>query len=187
MRGFLSEQFAPTFTGEVMMRLAAPQRFGERELTVAGFKVRAWWVSGVLPLRAHEENGRTSTGITVVVRPDWLERPPVVTPLASFIRREGDWHAYPDGSLCYVLAAEWRDRLGKFMTNSSEDISRAIDYGATWLLSATDSLVTRHLLGARHSLEKWPSEWVAYAHGEEGEKEYRRLKHAGGQQLQTKS
>ena len=174
MREFLSEQFAPTFTGELMMRLAAPQQFGERELTVAGFKMRGWWVSGVLPLRAHEENGATSTGITVVVRPDWLERPPVVTPDAPFIRRAIDWHAYPDGSLCYVLRDEWYDRLARLMSNNSEDISRAIDYATTWLLAATDSLVTRHLLGARHGIKQWPSKWTAYSHGDEGVKEYRR-------------
>src|SRR5207247_580057 len=123
--------------------------------------------SGVLPLKAHGEDGAASSSVTVLVRPDWLELPPVVASYSPFIRREVDWHAYPDGSLCYVLRDEWRDRLAKLMTNNSEDISRAIDYAATWLLAATDSLVTRHLLGARHGIEKWPKEWLAYAHGED--------------------
>ena len=177
MRGFLSDQFAPSFTGELMMRLSSPQQFGEREGTVAGVKLRMWWVSGVLALRAHEENGATSTGVTIVVGPNWLDRPPVVTPHATFIRREVDWHAYPDGSLCYVLRDEWRDRLGKLMTKNQEDISLAIDYAATWLLAATDSLVTRHLIGARHGIKQWPPEWLAYAHGDEGVKEYQREKY----------
>ncbi len=186
MRRFLSEQFAPTFAGELMMRLSAPQQFGERELTIAGVKLRAWWVSGILPLRAHEENCTTSSGVTVVVSSDWLERPPTVIAHESFIRRETDWHAYADGSLCYVLKDEWRDRLAKLMTNNKEDISCAIDYAATWLLAANDSLVTRHLLGARHGIKKWPAEWFAYAHGEEGVEEYRRAKQARGQQYPNK-
>ena len=178
MRNFLSEQFAPTFTADLMRRLAGPQQMGERNWTVAGVKLRACCVSGLLPLRAHDENGATSSSISVVVKPDWLQQPPTVTSHAPFIRREVDWHAYPDGSLCYVLKDEWRDRLAKLMANNREDISHAIDYAATWLLAATDSLVTRHLLGVRHGIKQWPAEWLAYAHYDEGVEEYRREKQA---------
>src|SRR6185369_2642518 len=175
---------APTFAGELMMRLSGTPQFGVRELTIVNVKLRAWWVSGLLPLKAHEGNGATSSSITIVVEPDWLERPPTVTAHDSFIRREIDWHAYPDGSLCYVLKDEWRDRLGKFMTYNKEDISRAMDYAATWLLAATDSLVTRHLFGSRHGIKQWPPDWLAYAHGDEGVKEYRREQQRAGNNTQ---
>ena len=165
------------------MRLSMPHNFGERELSVVGMKLRAWWTSGVLPLRAHGENGTTMSRVSVVVRPEWLEMPPTVTAHEPFIRREADWHAYVDGSLCYVLKDEWRDRLGKLMTKNAEDISLAMDYALTWMVAATDSLVTRHLLGARYGIVNWPPEWDAYAHGDEGVEEYRREKLARRQHL----
>lgn len=174
MRDFLSEQFAPTFAHELTSRLLSPQQLGERNLKSRGLSQRGWWTFGQLPLRAHGENGATSTGITVLITADWVERAPTVITHASFVRREADWHAYSDGALCYVLTDEWRDRLSKLMTNNNEDILRAIDYAATWLLAATDSLVTRHLLGTRYGIDKWPVKWLAYAHGNDGVREYLR-------------
>ncbi len=178
MRQFLSEAFAPTFAGQFLLRLEAPHDFGKGPLKKGGGGMLAWFVSGLLPLKTHGESGQTKSRMTVLVRPDWLEVPPSVIVPEQFIRRDSNWHTYEDGRLCYVLEEEWRDRLGRILTQNSEDICFLMDYAATWLLSASDSLITRHLLGARHGIEKWPDDWQAYAHGEDGVKEYRREKGA---------
>lgn len=107
---------------------------------------------------------------------DWLEIPPYVICPESFIRREIDWHAYSDGGLCYVLQTEWQDRLVRLLKTHDYDAAYVIDYAITWLLAASDSLITRHLIAGRHGIEKWPESWAAYAHGDAGVREYLREK-----------
>src|SRR6266568_583627 len=176
MRGFLGENFAATFAGECLMRLSPPHSIGKRSSNIVGFDLSPWCVSGSLSLKAHGEDGKTESPVTIVVKPNWLEVPPEVFAHDKFIRREIDWHTDREGRLCYVLSAEWKDRLANLMTSSNEDIAYVTDYAVTWLLAASDSLITRHLLGSRHGIQKWPATRKGFAHFDEGIQEYLREK-----------
>ena len=167
---FLSEQFALTFTGEIHGRLLPPREIGGG--TVGSSGKNRWFTSGLLPLNAHGEDGKTKVQLTILVGSDWIKVPPYAICHEKFIRRETDWHAYPDGGLCYVLQMKWKDRLENIFEKRPNEISYLIDYGATWLLASVDSLISRHLLANRHGIEVWPKAWEAYAHYDEGLEEY---------------
>jgi hypothetical protein len=174
MREFLSKAFAPTFAAEFSMRLEPSNYSGERHWNRSGIKKRTWFACGLLPLKAHGETGTVKCHIGIFAGADWLEVPPIVQTESGFIKRDIDWHAYSDGRLCCILQQEWNDRLSKTLRKSNFDIAFVMDFAATWLLASTDSLITRHLIAARHGIDRWPPEWSAYGHGEIGVKEYER-------------
>lgn len=168
--------FAQTFAGQFLTRLQSPHECGERKKMLLNFEYQEWYVNGNWQLKAHGENGKTSVRLFIHVGADWLSVPPVVKVYESFMREDIDWHRYKDGGLCYVLKEEWCDRLARIFERSNGDMAYTMDYAATWLLAATDSLVTRHLIGFRLNLDKWPEEWLAYSHFDAGVEEYRREK-----------
>lgn len=174
MIGDYSKMFAATFSGQVLVRLQQPHESGRFKRKTVNVESIEWYVSGYWLLKAHGEDGRVKVRIRVYVGEDWMLNPPAVKVHEEFMRKDIDWHRYSDGGLCYVLKEEWRDRLERIFERSKGDMAYTMDYAATWLLAATDSLVTRHLIGHRHNIGKWPDEWQAYSHYDVGAEEYRR-------------
>lgn len=99
---------------------------------------------------------------------DWPDAPPKVWCFESWIRRDIDWHVYPDGGLCWCLDAEWKDLQG--WRGKSRD-AIATD-GLRWLFKAVDLMLVRHLVGHYRKLVEWPDEWNAWAHGDTGVAQY---------------
>lgn len=132
-----------------------------------------WFINGTLPLKAHGENGSTRSIVSIQVKENWIDVPPVVTAYGDYIRCEQNWHA-SSGSLCYVLAQEWQDRLRRLLAKSDGDMNLVMDFATTWLLAATDSLITRHFFASRCGIVDWPADWPEYAHGNSGVEEYKR-------------
>lgn len=175
-----SKMFAATFSGQLLLRLEQPHDSGQTKRKTTSVEFVKWYASGYWRLKAHGEDGRMKVRIHVYVGEDWMRTPPSVKVFEEFMRNDVDWHRYGDGGLCYVLKEEWRDRLERIFERSKGDVAYTMDYAATWLLAATDSLVTRHLIGHRHKIEKWPDEWLAYSHYDAGVEEYRREKSSSG-------
>jgi hypothetical protein len=137
-------------------------------------KARPIWyrAEGHLALRTHGELGETTAPVRILVHPEWVEIAPVVFCDANFIRREIDWHVQNDGSLCHVLAQQWRWQLGQWWEQGIE-IGQLVDTAATWCCQNVDSLVTRHLHGHRIGLTKWPKLWRQWSHFQKGVDEFK--------------
>jgi hypothetical protein len=164
----MSRELSLTFAGMLFGHLLGPKSIGSRR-EKSGQLV--YWTFGSLVLRAHGENSGQTVGVNLLVRENWASDPPECRVMADFIRPEGDWHYRIDGTLCYVLQREWDYGINKFShTNPSPD--QFLRFAAGWCLSAIDSLVVRHLIGHRLSLETWPPKWLDYAHGIEGDEQF---------------
>jgi hypothetical protein len=91
--------------------------------------------------------------------------------LERWVRPELDWHAGPDGTLCYVLDDEWRDRMHKVSEHLRDELA---DYAVEYCLRNTRWLLYRHYVGFLTKILEWPSAWPAWQHGEAGRRQYRR-------------
>jgi hypothetical protein len=98
----------------------------------------------------------------------WLAAPPRIWCPNPWVRREIDWHAGGDGTLCYVLDAEWRDRLQDVATR--HDMDGVAAYAAEYLMRNTQWLLQRHLVGYQQNIEKWI--WEGWGHNQKGQAEY---------------
>ena len=98
----------------------------------------------------------------------WPGQPPSVWCTAPWVRRDINWHVFSDSKLCWCLNLRWLDVQG-WPCKSRDAI--ATD-GLNWLFSSVDLLLTRHLVGHYRNLDKWPEEWTAWGHGEDGIQEY---------------
>jgi hypothetical protein len=97
--------------------------------------------------------------------------PPKVLCHESWMRAEPDWHNSSRQGMCWVLPNEWRDA----MNWKHKPIAAIMSEGSQWLVSSVKLMVDRHYLASLERMEKWPSEWLAWSHYDEGVKEYRRL------------
>jgi hypothetical protein len=137
-------------------------------------KARPTWfrAEGQLALRTHRECGETSAPVKILVHSEWMQVAPVVFCGADFIRQETDWHIQDDGSLCHVLAEQWRWQLGQWWEQGT-DIGQVVDRAAIWCCQNVDSLITRHLHGHRIGLTKWPKQWEQWSHYQQGIDEFK--------------
>lgn len=159
----------------IMQRLEPPHGVGiirahRPHCPVVGYKAHGQWA-----LRAHGERGKVKVAIEFDVSFDWLARPPSVRVKAPFIRKEADWHVNANGTLCNILVDQWEDHFKEAKAGGSS-IMELLDFAATWSLASSDSLISRHLIAARESLLKWPSDWEQWSHFQAGRDEYRRSK-----------
>lgn len=180
MKEFCSREWSLSLAGELHRRLSPRRTFVEAWRTSS--RQRVWCVSGEWALHAHGERGETVVRMTFGVADNWMNEPPRATTDAGFIRHEADWHVNPDASLCHVLREEWEARIDHQTREAAFDMNVIVDFAASWCLAAADSLVTRHLIGRRVGMTKWPHEWDDWSHGQIGvaefEREYRKERRA---------
>lgn len=165
-----SEHYALNFAVALMQRLDEPRGFGRNGSSFPFF------VSGRWALRSHQLQSEVSVPLEFGISCKWMSSPPLVRSSAAFIRREIDWHCSGSGLLCIGLPEEWKDEFEFMLQQRMLAPEELLDVAATWTLASTDSLISRHLLGARYGLKKWPREWAQWAHFEEGRRAYRRMK-----------
>lgn len=128
---------------------------------------------GIRALRTHQEDGQVSVPVRILVLPNWVERPPTAFCFADFIRHETDWHVQVDGSLCHVLPHEWAWQIDQWWQQGIE-MEQIVDRASAWCWQNVDSLITRHLLGHRIGLTKWPKQWGQWSHYQQGIDEFYR-------------
>jgi hypothetical protein len=112
---------------------------------------------------------------SIPVTPRWRrENPPIrcfSTWSLALQRSENarDWHFNQDGTLCYVLLAEWR----QFLTRPEVKVSGSeIEVAAFFCLRNLRYLLVRQLVAYRSGLQAWPPDWAQWSHGTEGLNEY---------------
>lgn len=118
---------------------------------------------------------RHAAKIAITVSPSWMVDPPHVQCMERWMRRNVDWHAYPDGGLCYIHPEEWRDSIN--VIRSILAASEVLDGAASLCTSLSIQLIERHSLGHFRKMKTWPSSWEAYSHGKVGTAEYQKNKH----------
>lgn len=101
-----------------------------------------------------------------------IQTPPRVWCREPWMRSEPDWHNDREGGMCWVLENEWRDVL----SGDGRQPCDLIDVATGWLFHNVKSLVSRHHYGNLVRLNAWPKEWDAWAHYDNGAKQYERRK-----------
>ena len=98
---------------------------------------------------------------------DLKKKPPEVFCSDPWVKKGADWHNL--GSLCWVIPNEWEDR----MNWKGKPVADIMTEGVAWFLNGVRSLLSRHYYAHLTGIETWPAEWTAWAHGDEGVREYR--------------
>lgn len=121
-------------------------------------------------------HGRIETSLSacleITVWEDWFNQPPKVVCKESWMRIGEDWHVYEDYSLCWVLDDQWRDVLAGYMQTLRNDEVELI--ASTWCLTNVKDLIYKHRVAQRQRLKSWPTEWIAWRHGDQGRRDYLR-------------
>lgn len=102
---------------------------------------------------------------------NWVMNQPEVICREHWVRRHIDWHVGEDGGLCYDLDLRWLEKVSTVF--QSEGIRAAAKFAAEWCLHHTKALLWKHHYAYVHNIEKWPSDWPAWGHGDVGRMEYR--------------
>lgn len=105
----------------------------------------------------------TSAHCSFWIAPTWTIRNPVVVCHESWLRTGADWHAYTDGSLCYVLDQEWHDVMNSVV--GRDGILVAADAARLWITRNVAWLLSKHLMADDLGLTTWPADWPFWPHG----------------------
>lgn len=176
LKSFFTREFRLTFAGALYALLQEPK------------SIRCWpahqnchrarndpttlvVIKGRRPLRQHREKGETVVGIELVVWPDWMRSLPLASTDAPFLRAERDWHVPKKPYICYALNEEWRWKLDELWNNNAGS-DTIITVSSSWCIRNIDSLITRHLHGARGGITRWPKAWGQWSHGADGIREF---------------
>lgn len=127
-------------------------------------------VSGVLNLSCHSEITEANAVCRFEISPDWMNRPPRVVCGEVWVRRNIDWHVFKDSALCYVLDDEWRDQMEIFRKDC--DLQDLEDIAVFWCLRNVRALLYKHRQAADLGIERWPSQWDFWEHGDRGRQDY---------------
>ena len=98
----------------------------------------------------------------------WTTTPPVVYCTNPWVTRDREWHVGDSGNLCYVLDAEWRDRIRDVASRHEMDGVAA--YAAEYLMRNTQWLMQRHIVGHQQNIKEWS--WAGWGHDQKGQAEY---------------
>lgn len=109
-------------------------------------------------LRLKGENAPCS----VFVERTWVSCCPSVICHAPWLRKEPDWHAFSDGSLCYVYAPEWRDIMLRLA--EQDGFFAAAEAAHLWIVRNVTWLLNKHLLAYQLGITAWPKEWAYWPH-----------------------
>lgn len=98
---------------------------------------------------------------------DLKKKPPLVFCSEPWVKKGAEWHNL--GSLCWVIPNEWED----VMNWKDKPVTDIMTEGVAWFLNGVRSLLSRHYYAHLAGIETWPAEWIAWAHGEAGVREYK--------------
>jgi hypothetical protein len=110
----------------------------------------------------------------IIYTEDWHVNMPIVFPEAPWIKKDPDWHMYDNGALCYELDVRWHETLSNIWHKDGASI--AAHTAAQWLTESAGLLLGRHYYASLTGIKKWPTEWADWKHGNEGVRQYDRLK-----------
>lgn len=131
-------------------------------------------VTGSLNLSHDEIKTSISARCSFRFGTNWPSYPPIVSTNEPWLNRDPEWHAYSDGSLCYLYARHWLDEVAPMV--SKYDIAVAADFGAYWCIRSVQWLLYRHHFAFEHGIKKWPTQWPFWSHGQKAEFEYKKFK-----------
>jgi hypothetical protein len=130
-------------------------------------------VTGLLNLSHDEITTSVSARCSFQFASDWPTHVPVVSTSEPWLIRDTEWHAYSDGSLCYIYHKEWEDDVPPLV--STHDIGVAAEFAAYWCIRSVRWLLYRHHFAFEHGIKKWPAQWPFWPHGEKADREYQKL------------
>jgi len=110
-------------------------------------------------------------------RQDWRKYSPAVYCDAPWIKREIQWHAPSDGSMCWVFEPYWCAMLKECSSVLTESELR--EMAAYWCVAGAADLVGKHHLADAHGIKDWPKEWDDWAHGDEALPQFANMKASG--------
>jgi hypothetical protein len=116
---------------------------------------------------------------SVMVTDKWRTEPPKARCLSRWsqelqrMKNRTEWHFNADGSLCYVLDAEWTDTLAGSEQTSVDEIA---EVAAFFLTRNLRYLLSRQLVAYRNGFARWPAEWEQWRHGLLGRQAYQNQK-----------
>jgi hypothetical protein len=121
--------------------------------------------------------GRLKVRLSFTTRPDWRNHSPVVHCDASWIRKEVQWHAPADGTLCWVFNPYWCDVLDECSEVLSDSELRQM--AAYWCVAGAADLVGKHHFADTHGIKDWPKAWEAWAHADDAAFQLKNMKASG--------
>ena len=116
---------------------------------------------------------------SIMITDSWRTAPPTVRCLSGWsqelqrTKHRTEWHFNADGSLCYVLDAEWADTLVGSEQTSVDEIPKV---AAFFLTRNLRYLLSRQLVAYRNGFAQWPVEWEQWPHGFLGKQAYQNEK-----------
>lgn len=122
-----------------------------------------------------EDVGALVTVTIVNPQSSWglRNRPSFPTPRVicheQWIARDIDWHAYPDGELCWEIFHKWQDQLDQMHQLAPTAVA---EFAALYFLNSTRWLIGRHRLKYLFNLPKWRDDWLQWDHGTDGLTQY---------------
>ena len=126
-----------------------------RELRLNG-QPNAYVVKGGVQLKG------PSAQCSILVTQTWVSYRPDVICHEPWLRKEADWHAFSDGSLCYVYAPEWRDVMRPLV--EKDGFLAAAEAARLWITRNVAWLLNKHLLADELGITKWQKDWPFWPH-----------------------
>lgn len=133
-----------------------------KRLTTTGYNLLRR-VPLTLSFTADARLPNTMISLAFRVSPKPLQYHPIVVSSAPWLRRECDWHVYPDGSLCWTYPQHYFELMRELSRHL--DQAELFQTAAYWCVSKCAELVQRHLTADRHSIKTWLPQWDAWPHG----------------------
>src|ERR1017187_9251546 len=104
-------------------------------------------VKGKLNLGSNEMPTKATAQCCFIIDDLWMEKPPAVACMESWIHIGKDWHAFDGGWLCWEYDEYWRDSLKAVISEVTH--GHASEFGSIWLLRSVRNLLNRHLFAHR--------------------------------------
>jgi hypothetical protein len=125
--------------------------------------------SGLCSVKYTEYSPEIDVDCLFYIPAHWRSTMPSVRVEPSILyKMEMDWHADGKGMLCVEHPEVWRHVVKE---SSGQGESWAGVRAAVFLFESTKLLLCRHKLGAKYKMQKWPSEWEYWAHGNGADKQ----------------
>ena len=136
-------------------------------------------VNGELSLGENGVRLEAEAKCSIMVTDSWRTKPPKVRCLSRWsqelqrMKHRTEWHFNADGTLCYVLDAEWADTL---LGPGQTAVDEIADIASFFFTRNLRYLLSRQLVAYRNGLARWPAEWEQWPHGLLGRQAYQNQK-----------
>lgn len=120
-------------------------------------------ITGRIPLASAEFATKKEALCVFRIDHQWAFKIPHVICLEPWITiKPPEWHIYADRRLCFEFDLNWQREMPLMVEQYTFGL--AAEYGVTWMVNSSRSLLNRHLFAFRNGITVWPKSWDYWAH-----------------------